>query len=230
MENTWASGAVELLRHADSHIKLDSAFDRRIAFISVDNAVEIMIRTFLSLPKSKSGIHVSKKALDDAGNSFPGLLELFWNSVGSRLAGIDQADIEHYHRIRNTLYHNGTGLSVDEQYLTAYRQIAAILLQDLFGVRPAPPRLEPNLGNLVVLWNRLEQKLKERLEISGIDRGKTFFLDEAMKRGILNREDIEALNETRMIRNSQVHSTEIDNKKIEYAFDRAERLLKKIES
>ena len=36
-------------------------------------------------------------------------------------------DIEHYHRIRNTLYHNGTGLSVDEQYLLAYRQIAAII-------------------------------------------------------------------------------------------------------
>ena len=43
MEKTWASGAIELLRHADSHIHLETAFDRRIAFISVDNSVETSI-------------------------------------------------------------------------------------------------------------------------------------------------------------------------------------------
>src|SRR5271167_4567784 len=125
MEKTWASGAVELLRHADSHINLESAFDRRIAFISIDNAVETMIRTFLSLPKSKSGISVSRKQVEAAEKSFPLLLETFWRNVGSRLTGIDESDIEHYHRIRNTLYHKGTGLSVDVEYLLAYRQIAA---------------------------------------------------------------------------------------------------------
>jgi hypothetical protein len=44
MESTWASGASELLRHADSHINLNSAFDKRIAFISIDNCVETIIR------------------------------------------------------------------------------------------------------------------------------------------------------------------------------------------
>jgi hypothetical protein len=34
MESTWASGASELLRHADSHINLDTAFDKRIAVTS----------------------------------------------------------------------------------------------------------------------------------------------------------------------------------------------------
>src|ERR1700756_2757915 len=101
MENTWASGAIELLRHADSHIDLETAFDRRIAFISIDNAVETMIRTFLSLPKGKSGIHIPKRDLDEAENSFPRLLGLLWTHAGSRLTGIDEWDIEHYHRIRN---------------------------------------------------------------------------------------------------------------------------------
>ena len=76
MERTWASGAVELLRHADSHILLDSAFDKRIAFISVDNAVEISLRVFLALPSSKSGIKVPRKDVDAVENSFPGLLRL----------------------------------------------------------------------------------------------------------------------------------------------------------
>lgn len=119
MEHTWASGAIELLRHADSHIHLETAFDRRIAFISIDNAVETCVRTFLSLPKSKSGTSVPRKDLDDVENSFPGLLALLWKHAGVRLTGIDEADIEHYHRIRNKLYHDGTGLSVDGQYLLA---------------------------------------------------------------------------------------------------------------
>jgi hypothetical protein len=88
VEKTWASGAVELLRHAHSHINLESAFDRRIAFISIDNAIETMIRTFLALPKSKSGISVSRKQVEEAEKSFPLLLEMFWSNVGSRLTGI----------------------------------------------------------------------------------------------------------------------------------------------
>ena len=43
MEKTWASGALELLRHAYSHIEGDSAFDKRMAFISIDNCVEVNI-------------------------------------------------------------------------------------------------------------------------------------------------------------------------------------------
>ena len=54
MKETWASGSIELLRHADSHIKLETAFDSRIAFISIDNSVETSIRTFLSLPTKRS--------------------------------------------------------------------------------------------------------------------------------------------------------------------------------
>ena len=74
MEHTWASGAVELLRHADSHIHLETAFDRRIAFISIDNSVETSIRTFLSLPSSKSGAKVLRKDVDSVENSFPSVL------------------------------------------------------------------------------------------------------------------------------------------------------------
>ena len=228
METTWASGAVELLRHADSHINLDLAFDRRIAFISIDAAVETMIWTFLSLPKSKSGISVSRKVLEDAGKSFPALLELFWSNAGYRLTGIDHLDIEHYHRIRNTLYHNGTGLSVDEQYLSAYRRIATFLLRDLFGVTPSPPKPAPTLEHLIVLWNRLEEQFKSKLTKAGVDRGHTYFWEDALKKGILNRDDVQRMTELRMIRNKQVHSLEIDKKQVEYAIYLAETLLQKI--
>ena len=138
MEETWASGSLELLRHADSHIQLDTAFDSRIAFISVDNSVETSIRTFLSLPERISGVKFQRKEVDEAGNSFPKMVELIFSKAWSKLTGLDDGDIEHYHRIRNQLYHNGTGLGVDRRYLGAYRQIAAVLLNNLFGVEAEP--------------------------------------------------------------------------------------------
>ena len=121
MQATWASGATELLKHADSHIDLDTAFDKRIAFISIDNCVETIIRTYLSLPKSRSGINVKRQEIDDAGNIFSKLLSFLFKYASKKLVGIEEIDIEHYHRIRNKLYHDGTGLSVDDEYLIAYR-------------------------------------------------------------------------------------------------------------
>ena len=228
MEHTWASGAIELLRHADSHINLDTAFDRRIAFISIDNSVETSIRTFLSLPTSKSGIKIPRKDIEAVENSFPGLLGLLWQHAGNRLTGIDEADIEHYHRIRNKLYHDGTGLSVDEQYLLAYRQIAVLLLKNLFGVLLGEPRPAPTLERLIVLWNQIEEAFNRKLKKSGIERRHTFFWEEAMKSGVLSSDDVKGLTELRMIRNQQVHSSTVDRKQVDHAVDLAERLLTKL--
>ena len=61
MEETWASGAIELLKHADSHIQKETAFDARIAFISIDNSVEVSIRTFLSLPEKNQELGFPKE-------------------------------------------------------------------------------------------------------------------------------------------------------------------------
>ena len=225
MEHTWASGAVELLRHADSHIHLETAFDCRIAFISIDNSVETSIRTFLSLPSKKSGINVTRKELEDVKNSFPGMVGLLWRHVGSRFTGIDEADIEHYHRIRNQLYHEGTGFSVDRQYLFAYRQIAALLLKDLFDVSLGEPKPAPTLERLILLWNKIEMAFTQKLKEAGIDRGHTYWPEDAMQAQVLNKDDIADFIELRMIRNKEVHSSTIDRKKVEYAVALAERLL-----
>lgn len=230
MEHTWASGAIELLRHADSHIHLETAFDRRIAFISIDNAVETLIRTFLSLPSSKSGVKVTRKDLDAVENSFPGLTGLLWQHAGSKLTGIDDADIEHYHRIRNKLYHDGTGLSVDQQYLLAYRQIAVLLLKNLFGVDLGEPRPAPTLERLIVLWNQIQEILEAKLKKAGITHRHTFYWEEAMQAGIITGEDVKQITELRIIRNGQVHSSDLDRKKIEYAVNLAASVLSSVKS
>jgi hypothetical protein len=230
MEETWASGATELLKHADSHIQLETAFDSRIAFISIDNSVETSIRTFLSLPEKISGIKFQRKEVDEVGNSFPKMVDLLFNKARFKLAGLDDGDIEHYHRIRNQLYHNGTGLGVDRRYLDAYRQIAAVLLDNLFGVKANPKGAEATLENLILLFNEVETLIRKIFNESNVDTGHTFKWEMAMRAGILEMEDINQLTELRMIRNTQVHSTaeNIDKKRIELGVEIAETLIRKL--
>lgn len=230
MEQTWASGSLELLRHADSHIKLETAFDSRIAFISIDNSVETSIRIFLSLPEKISGVKFQRKEVEEAGNSFPKMVDLLFNKARSKLAGLDDGDIEHYHRIRNQLYHDGTGLGVDRRYLDAYRQIAAVLLNNLFGVKIYPKGTEATLENLILLFNEVETLVRKILEDSGVDTGHTFKWEMAKREGVLEMTDIIQLTELRMIRNSQVHSTSenIDKKRIELGVEIAGKLIKKL--
>ena len=229
MKSTWASGAVELLRHADSHIDLNTAFDKRIAFISIDNCVETIIRTYISLPKSKSGFKVKKQELDEAGNSFPKLLSMLFKYIPDKLVGIEEADIEHYHRIRNKLYHDGTGLSVDDEYLIAYRGIAGVLLQNLFDVSIKPSTSESDsLGKLILNWNSIEKEIKEKLDKAGISR--TYKWEEAFSYGLVEPSDIQLLTELRMARNKLVHSESIDKDKIKYWLEVSEKLLPKIKA
>lgn len=232
MEDTWASGALELLKHADSHIELDTAFDSRMAFISIDNSVETSIRVFMSLPEKISGIKFSKRERDEAGNSFPKMVELVFQKAQSKLSGLNDSDIEHYHRIRNQLYHDGTGLGVERRYLAAYRQIAAVLLDNLFGIKAVSREAEATLENLILLFNEVEKLVRERFNYSNIDTGHTFKWEMAMRAGILEIADINQLVELRMIRNMQVHSKaeNIDKNRIKLGVQIAEDLIRKLKS
>ena len=53
--NPWTDGPRELIQHAVDHLALGGDFDRRIAMISVDNAVELTIKTYLGLPERARG-------------------------------------------------------------------------------------------------------------------------------------------------------------------------------
>lgn len=224
MEKTWASGALELLKHADSHIEFDSAFDKRIAFISIDNCVEVSIRSFLAMPKSKSGINVSRSEHDAASGSFPKLLELLVARAPDRLSGLDTADIEHFHRIRNTLYHEGTGLSVDEQYLRAYRSIADILMQNLFKITMKPPESRSSLEMLIQSWNSIDKLVKTALDNAGFTS--THKWEEALATALLSEADINNLTELRMARNRLVHSDTVDAEQIAFWAKRSVKVLK----
>jgi hypothetical protein len=52
----WVSGPAEILRHGLSLLKHDSDTNRRLVMISIDNAVELMVKTYLGLPKRVTGL------------------------------------------------------------------------------------------------------------------------------------------------------------------------------
>ena len=58
----WAAGPFELIRHADGHLKAGSDFDKRMALISYDNAIEVSVTTFLQLhPSQRAGKTYERK-------------------------------------------------------------------------------------------------------------------------------------------------------------------------
>ncbi len=83
----WATGPGEILRHGLELLESDSDTNRRLAMISIDNAVELMIKTFLGLPKRVSGITISRKDYQDMAESFPRLLDGLEEHAPDKLDG-----------------------------------------------------------------------------------------------------------------------------------------------
>src|SRR5260370_27689088 len=116
----WGSGTGEILRHGLELLNKDSDTNRRLAMISIDNAVELMIKTYLGLPKRVTGLTISRREFSEVSESFPSLLDALEKHAAEKLAGIDLGEIECYHRLRNELYHQGNALTVSHLKLKVY--------------------------------------------------------------------------------------------------------------
>jgi hypothetical protein len=166
MDGPWSEGPKELLQHAVNHITLEGDFDRRIAMISIDNAVELMIKTFLGLPRRKLGTKgPPRKQLEEASNSFPSLLDLLEEYAGEKLTGVSLDEIEWYHRIRNQLYHSGNGITVEVARVQTYLSLAKTLFQNLFEtelVLSSESPIQSKLGVFLGKWGVFEKELGEK--------------------------------------------------------------------
>jgi hypothetical protein len=167
MEKPWIEGSRELLKHAVEHMSNASDFDRRIAFISIDNSIELSIKTYLSLPKRiRKKIGPSRKELQDAENSFPTYLDLIEKYDLDKLSSISLDDVEWYHRLRNQLYHNGNGLTVDKSKVEAYFEIAKTLYESLFNeILPEQQNVSYTtaLGLFMAKWSSFEKEFRAKL-------------------------------------------------------------------
>lgn len=215
----WASGPGEILRHGLSLLKKDSDTNRRLAMISIDNAVELMIKTYLGLPKRITGLVITRKELVEISEGFPSLIDGLEQHAPDKLDGIDLGTIEWYHRLRNELYHQGNGLTVERDKVEIYAELANRLFKNLFGEELLPHATPDTelLGEFLGAWVLLESGLREMASRhsltgengSGILSNMRFLEDAA----ILNKTEVAELNHIRKVRNEVMHG-QIDFKQV----------------
>lgn len=143
--------------------------------ILVDNAVELTIKTFLGLPKRVTKIQVPRARYQEFSESFPKLLDALEEFASSKLEGIDLGEIEWYHRLRNQLYHQGNGLTVEKGKIAIYSELAKLLFLRLFDEALEVDEL-PNthkLGTFMFDWARFEKGLINYSEFVADTYGRT---------------------------------------------------------
>ncbi len=214
MPKPWITGPVELLHHAAEHLSAGSAFDHRMAFISIDNAVEVTIRTYLGLPRRARGTDgPSRKQLSEAAGSFPDLLDLLEKHAGSKIAGIELADIEWFHRIRNTLYHEGNGVTVSREDVDSYFQIAKLLFEQLFDEKLPEKESQPHtaIGEIIVTSAKMQQalnRLYQSIDTEHSDRPPNAkqALAALVNANVLSQSDADKILAAAHVRNNAAHS------------------------
>ena len=167
MNSPWADGIKELIQHGVDHLELGGDFDRRIAMISIDNAVELSVKTYLGLPERARGFKgPGRKELEMASESFPSLLDTLEKYASNQIIGLGLDDIEWYHRLRNQLYHAGNGITVEATKVETYLELSISLFEKLFGNPPELKRVnatQTKTGHFLQLWNSFERGLRKQL-------------------------------------------------------------------
>jgi hypothetical protein len=144
------------------------------------------------------------------------------------LEEIDLAEIDWYHRLRNELYHQGNGLTVEREKVVVYAGLAQVLFQRLFGFaiqveRPVGSEL---VGNFITEWSNLYQVLEysaRRLYPKEVWRGTRTVIDLLRDGVLLDSNTIGELDTLRTIRNEVVHGDV--SKLSEHTIERVQALL-----
>lgn len=162
-EPLWATGPGEILRHGIQLLETDSDKNRRLAMIAIDNSVELMLKTYVSIPERVTGLTIPRKERDEICGGFPQLLDGVEKYAADKLVGINLGEVEWFHRLRNELYHQGNGLTVERRKVEVYAELAKVLFENLFGVEM---HLDENdglqtLGEFMGAWVQIEKELSK---------------------------------------------------------------------
>ncbi len=133
----WIRGPFEILHHADAHYKKGSDFDRRIAMVGFDNAIELAITTYLQLnPKLRGGAEYQKETVKKWLRNYHTKVEFLKSFIEKHGLAIETTitEIIWYHSIRNEMYHSGNGVVPEKHCLDGIRRAAIEVFEVLFGI------------------------------------------------------------------------------------------------
>lgn len=133
----WVHGPLDLLRHGEEHRQLDRDFDRRMALISFDNAIEMAVVTYLDLnPTQRGGRSYPQEDVTYWKRNFHTKLEFierFAISQDSPMM-VQRDEMIYYHSLRNDLYHSGNGTVPARHAVDGARRAALWVVTLLFDV------------------------------------------------------------------------------------------------
>ena len=144
----WANGPFELMVLAESHLRGADDFDRRIALISFDNAIEAAITTYLTLhPIQRGGRSYPAADVDKWMRNYHAKLDFFEIEIGCRSISwsVERSHIIWAHDHRNEQYHGGMKGIPEINTLHIARAAALWVFSVLFDVGDAEAELEQAL-------------------------------------------------------------------------------------
>lgn len=133
----WTRGPIELLRHGEEHLRAGTEFDRRMALISFDNAIEVTIATYLELtPEQRGGVVYPPKQMVEWKKTYRSKLKFYDQHMRKRQVSVRNAigQILWHHSLRNQMYHEGNGLSPDTSAVQWMRTAALEVFSNLFKI------------------------------------------------------------------------------------------------
>jgi len=208
----WASGPAEILEHGLDLLSKDSDANRRLAMISIDNAVELIIKTYLGLPKRINGLKITRAEYQEFSESFPKLLDAIEKYGASKLGSLDLGEIEWYHRLRNQLYHQGNGLTVERTKVEIYGQLAVALFENLFDTQLPLSKNNSHylLAEFISAWANFERAANDLSSYYYFDenaklRSVTSYANELHRNNYLSKAELAEIKELWAIRNQVVH-------------------------
>lgn len=235
---SWCEGPKEILQAAHRMASESQPGSTRIALILVDNAVEVIAKTFLSLPKRITSVNIPRRELEGIFESFPAVVSCLERNSGGRLNHIDLGEIEWHHGLRNKLYHDGSGLTVEKAKVDVYLSLAAELFKALFDDAiefPPSDKQAGLIGAFLSKWVILEKIVVEYSDFAGKTYRRTPNLRAALQllaeEGEISREIFDEVTSLQELRNAVVHGQVEPSKAIgAETIDRLDKVVHWIES
>jgi hypothetical protein len=123
----WTSGPFELLVHAEGHLLSGEDFDRRIALITFDDAIEVAITTYLTLnPIQRGGRTYARADVEKWLDNYHSKLTFLETELTVRKQAlvVEKSHIIWAHDHRNEQYHGGQKGTPEKQVLAFIRGAA----------------------------------------------------------------------------------------------------------
>mgnify|MGYP003678488566 CR=1 FL=1 len=161
--DVWQKAPVKIVSEAIYHAEKQNEEDNLISFLLLDVGAEMLFKTYLGLPKHITGsITLEDERYNIIRKGFHGVIEGVKNSRQG-ISAKELARVEFFHGLRNKLYHQGNGLTVQRSHLDEYIAIIKSLFKQLLKVD-----IDEQLSSTTLTKDEAERIAELREEIDSL--------------------------------------------------------------